>query len=388
MKTEDLLLAISQADAEFLEQSEMKKKRRKLRIFAYVAAAVFVLCASVMAYAMSQSNIKDVTVQQTMRGVIISRDGYSISIGGSADVTLQMDMPADAPSKVEKFYVPKLMQDWTAKEIITVGNESEDKKETYLIWENENGDSVIFRQIAAPGYAGQYAIDTVLMGYQAEYQTGVKTIGEYEVHTITVAPSKIEKDGMIADDEGRQKLYWSDGEYLFIMEVNYDMSEALLTEIFASIEQVDSIAEYQNLVPAEDVEIRQLPPISDLMFPTEIPEGWEQTSVSENPISEYNSYWKFASETEQRSVIEFTQTTDEEYYDSVLFLWAASVKNYTEESKTIGGICYTIFVSENQIQIIWQQDGYFFSLDNAGESLASADDLLAMAQSVKYPATS
>ena len=195
--------------------------------------------------------------------------------------------------------------------------------------------------------------------------------------------SKMEKDGMVAEDEGRQKLYWSDGEYIFIMEINYDMSDKLLAEIFASIEQVESLAPYQNLVPAEDVEIRELPPISELKFPTEIPEGWEQTRQSENPISEYNSYWKFASETEQRSVIEFTQTTDEEYYDSVLFLWAASVKNYTEESKMIGDICYTVFVSENQIQIIWQQDGYFFSLDNAGMNLATLDDLLAMAQSVE-----
>lgn len=383
MKTEDLLLAIGQADTEFLEQSERKTKRRKPHIFAYIAAAVCVLCASVAAYTMSQNNIQDVAVRQTMQGVIIQHDGYTVSVGGSADVTLKMQMPADAPSKVEKFYVPKLMQDWTAKEIITVEEKTEDKKETYLIWENANGDSVIFRQIAAPGYAGQYAIDTILLGYQTAYQTDVKTIGKTDVHTVTIAPSKIEKDGIVAQDEGRQKLYWSDGEYLFIMEVNYDMSEELIAEIFASIEQVDSIAPYQNLVPAGDVEIPELPPISDLMFPTKIPDGWEQTSVSENPISECASYWKFASEPEQMSVIVFTQSTDEEYHNSELILWATSVKNYTEESRIMDGICYTIFTSDNQIQILWQCDGYFFSIDNAGENLATLDDLLAMAQSVE-----
>ena len=383
MKTEDLLLALGQADQEFLEQSEPKKKRKTLHIFAYIAAAVFVLCTSVAAYALSQSNIKDVAVRQTMRGVIVNRDGYSVSIGGSADITLKMEMPANAPSKVEKFYAPTLMQDWTAKEIITVETGAEDKRETYLTWTNADGDSVIFRQIAAPGYEGQYAIDTVLLGYQAEYQTNVKTIGEYEVHTVTVKPSKMEKDGVVAEDEGRIKLYWSDDEYIFIMEINYNMSDELLAEIFASIEQVESLAPYQNLVPAGDVEIRELPPISVLMFPTKIPEGWEQTRQSENPISEYNSYWKLASETEQRSVIEFTQTTDEEYYDSVLFLWAASVKNYTEENKMMDDICYTVFVSENQVQIIWQQDGCCFSLDSAGPMHAGAHDLLAMAQSIQ-----
>ncbi len=386
MKPEDLLFAIGQAEPEYLEQSEPKPdKRKKLHILAYVAAAVIVLCSTVAAYNLSQSNIRDVSVRQVMKGVIVDRGDYAVSIGGHADVTLEMELPADAPSTVETYYVPKLMDHWKAREIITTQEDvpSEETSETYLTWEDSDGNTVIFRQIAAPGYVGQYAIDTVRLGYQSSYQTGVKTIGEYELHTVTVKPSKMEKDGIVAEDDGTIKLYWSDGAYLFIMEVNYDMSDKLLAEIFASIEQVESLAPYQNLVPAEDVEIRELPPISELKFPTEIPEGWEQTRQSENPISEYNSYWKFASETEQRSVIEFTQTTDEEYYDSVLFLWAASVKNYTEESKMIGDICYTVFVSKNQIQIIWQQDGYFFSLDNAGMNLASAEALLAMAQSVK-----
>jgi len=362
MKTEDLILSIGGVSPEFLEQSETvppKKRKTVLRI-AFLAAAVIALGVTVAAF--RRGHIFGMELKKTHNAVILKDDTFS----ASADIILDVKMADDAPSTLEEHYLPLLSsQGWENTMCST------NRFSSRIEWK-KGTNYVIFRQLAQPDYTGQYSIDTVDLGYDANYKSGEECICGVDVFTVTVEPSQT------PPDPGRRKHYWSDGRYVFILEVDYTMEKSIREAVFESIAQVN-IEEY--LIDASEAEsiAVECETVETPMRPTEIPQGWIEAGGGLQPDGSYTYYWHLASEGVPTSVMEFVQTKDVSYYDSVVIDWERRTDAFTKGMQD--GIC--IYTAQGQTQVLWKSGGYYFSLDSAGENPLSAQELLVLAKSVE-----
>lgn len=384
MKTEDLYRAIGNVDQKYLEQSEKteRKGRRTVVRIGLVAAAAAALCMTAMAFPAVRNFVFGTRVQQTHAAAVHVVNGEAAQAKGSADVWLEVELPAEAPAVVETCYVPMYpAEHWSAVEQkadpYRLG-----RNDTYLAWEDIGGAYVIFRQLAQPGYDGSYTIDTVDLGYDAACTTGTKTVSGLELQMLTVEPSAASGGEASGSDPGRVKYYWSDGSYLFIMEVSYGMDDALLAQIVGSIAEVDSVTPYQKFSAAQPEALSGKQTVETPMQPTAIPEGWVQSGGGVQPDGSYACYWNPSFEEATMTVLEFVQTKDSANYDGICNDWAGTAGEYSTERKTQNGIQFELFTAEDQTQVIWKAEDYCFSLSSVGPNCLDAEELLAAAASV------
>lgn len=251
MKAEDLYRAIGEVDAEFLEHSEKKVSRggRAVVRVGLLAAIVAALSLTAMAIPAVWNHIFGVQVEQKQIAAVMVDENSETIVNGYADVTLDMTLPQTAPLQVETVYVPLYpAENW--EPIVELRDDEaaeDDPTATYFGWDTQDGSYVIFRQLARRGYRGDYPVFAVNLGFHAAYSVGTRTLDGCEVQTITVEPSGMEQDGYAARDGGRKLLIWSDGAYIFSMEVNYDMDEELLQKVFQSIAPVERAEDYRRV---------------------------------------------------------------------------------------------------------------------------------------------
>ena len=363
MKAEDLLLSLGEVSPDFLEESEDISPGKKKSVFLIPLIAIF-LCTLFVAVvaAVGERHIFGIEVKQVFHS-FISSEG---SAPASADIYLNVKMVKSPPSFLEEHYLPVLpTEKW---EITRCGANRFSCTLTCKKGENY----FIYQQLAEPNYNGEYTIDTVNLGYDEQYETTESSIGGVDVFTVTVAPSQS------YPDPGRQKHYWSDGRYLFILEVNYSLPPSLLEEIFGSIVAVDIesyLREPENTV-TEPI-IRQ--EIETPMYPTSLPRDWGKETGGLQPDGSYTYLWHPLWEAQTMTVLEFNQTTDASYFKQTQLDWAQQMDafNFCEQDG------FLVYSDQNQIQLLWQKEGYFFSLDCAGENLLSVQELLSIAKSVQ-----
>ncbi len=362
MKTEDLILCLRDVSPKFLEESEKipcKKKNTFLRI-TLIAASLCVL--AIMSTAMGARHIFGIEIRQTRNAAILPEG----TVNASGDVYADIKLIKNAPSSLEEHYLPVLPQDqW----IITKCSANRFSS----IFTSENGtDHVTFQQLADPNYDGQSPLDDIDLGYDALYEIKEDSFCDISVLAVTVKPSQAH------GDPGRHKYYWSDGRYIFILEINYDMEPSVLEAVFDSIVPVE-IEQYWH-EPQETIS----PPVNKQeiespMYPTLLPHDWGKESGGLQPDGSYSYFWHPLWEVQTMTVLNFIQTMDESYYEDVKTDWITRTDpfSYREEA----GI--HIYEAQNQVQILWQKDTCFFSLDSAGENHLSVEELLAIAKSVQ-----
>ncbi len=384
MRAEDLYRAIGAADPAYLEHSEKRNpvKRGRLLRVGIAAAVIVVLCMSAMAVPAVRQLIFG--VQPTRIAAVYVENGAEVMSNASGDVRLDVQLPADAPGSIETYYVPLLpAQSWTPIVRTVTGSVPESSYSTYLGWEDGEGNYVLFQQLVQPGYQGDYTIDTVNLGFNGDYTTEKTVVADQEVQMIAVKPSSLEGEEIAGSDAGRRKLYWSDGSYIFIMEVNYDMKQSLLAQIFDSIAQTDSVEAYQQIVVEQAPDLGEPMTIETPMRPAELPEGWAEDRGGQQPDGSYAYYWRPEDETQaMTAVLEFTQTKDEVYYTTVVADWETTATEHTAETTTVTGWETTVYTAANEVQLLWREEGYIFSLVSSGPNHLSAEQLLKTAASV------
>lgn len=251
MNAEDLFRAIGQAENADLEHSEMQKQkhRKLLPRLGIIAAVIAVLCMTAMAIPSVRNLLFGVKVQQNKVAAVNVVNGDVIVDGTSAGVLLDVTIPEDAPKEIKTAYVPLFAAEhWKPiVEYRTEGIIYEVKPGNYLGWEDDRGNYALFNQLACPGYSGDHIVDYIDLGFNAAYEITALQLGDEKIQCITVKPSSIADNGVCANDAGRKKIFWSDGIYLFSMEVNFDLSDAMLDQLYESVTPVDNIDQYRKI---------------------------------------------------------------------------------------------------------------------------------------------
>lgn len=386
MNTEDLYRAIGQAEPADLEHSEMQKtsRRKVLPRVGLIAAMLAVLCTTAMAIPSVRNMLFGIKVQQNRVAAISVFDGVEMVAGGSAEVRLDVTLPEDAPATVETAYVPLFAaENWQPiAEQRTVGTPETAPISIDLGWEDGKGNYALFRQLACPGYTGDYTVECVDLGFNADYEIAALKLGNEEVQCITVQPSSVVGEGLSAKDDGRRKLFWSDGSYLFSMEVNFDMTDAMLQTLYESVTQVEDIEQYRTViyVPAPQLEIHE---VQKPYYPSALPEGWRLTEGGEQPDGSYLHLFNPDYEENTMSVLMLVQSCDTDYHRFVLMGWETEARAHTIKNITIGDAEATAFCAEEENELLWQTEDGTFQLSSEGPNCLTLEQLTQIALSLK-----
>ena len=234
----------------------------------------------------------------------------------------------------------------------------------------------MFRQVAWPDYAKGQTFDTVSTGFDAGYSITQTELGGYTVQRLMVEPSEKDENGVHAEHPGLQKLYWSDGFYLFSMEVNYSMEDARLAEILESIQPVSDATKY--VVTEEQAgsshEPRPSLILDRILFPETIPQGYEQSCGSRDGNGEYLFLW-LKEGPHQPTVLELSISM-EGRNNWIKKDWETLNRSYEKTERDVNGSPILCFESEWASQLLWQLDGADYTLCSVGPERFPVEELV------------
>ena len=373
----DLIAAIGAATEQDLDHSERLVTRRRRVSTRVLLAAALIALLSFTAYAAPAiyNALFGVETTQTFVSRIFVEEGKPADVHESAlNITLDVRMLPEAPSEIETFYVPMLpAKQWDPIPLqITEGSVVSFCTDVLLQWQNADGEYVKFEQTA--WLADEFGVfqDTMLTGFDASYSVSRTELGGYSVRRILVEPSEKEENGVYAADPGKQKLYWSDGLYIFSMEVNYSMSDARLAEILESLQPVPDASEYLVIEKVPAPEPKPIIKLSRILFPESLPEGYE--------LSWANRY--------KNGVCDFLWRKEGDYLPTVLNLtvngrndwfkeeWETLAKSYEQTEREVNGISVQCYQDNWEAQLLWLYDGTAYSILSKGPGRLSVEELL------------
>lgn len=384
----DLISAIGAVGEQTLEHSERSVSgRRRVAVKLLCAAAVIaLLTTTVLAAPAIRNALFGVKTKNIVISGIIMQQGELSDLSESyMDVSLELQMLPEAPETVETYYAPTLPAEQWEPIPLTVneGAELSFAQDTLLQWENENGEYLLFRQAAHPGYTGDCSWDSVCTGFDAEYSVSQLELGGCCVQRIVVEPSAKEHDGLCKEHPGLQKLYWSDGLYIFSMEVNYAMPDEELATIFESIQPVADALEYVEIEykPVSSVRPTTSLHLERVLLPETLPEGYGLTVGYKNPDGGFGFSWdKFEGDIWRADLYLAIETQG--VNDDSRYIWETHyILNENEGpqetmERDVNGIIVTCYQNDFRAQIFWSFDGADYSLKSFGYERFSAEELL------------
>ena len=377
----DLIAAIGAARDEDLEHSERlvsRKHRVKIRIL-MAAAIIALLSFTAFAAPAIWNALFGVTAEEFRVSRIFVEKGQPIDVRESSlNISLDVQMSEDAPSRLATCYVPMLPAEQMEPIPLTVmkGAVVNFRTDSLLQWKNEDGEYVLFRQVAWPDYAKGQTFDTVSTGFDADYSITQTELGGYIVQRLVVEPSEKDENGVHAEHPGLQKLYWSDGFYLFSMEVNYSMEDARLEEILKSIQPVSDATKY---VVTEEQATSSPEPRSSLildriLFPETIPQGYVQSCGSRDGNGEYLFLW-LKEGPHQPTVLELSISM-EGRNSWIKKDWETLNRSYEKAERDVNGSPVICYESDWASQLLWQFDGADYTLCSVGPERFPVEELV------------
>ncbi len=379
----DLIAAIGAASDEDLEHSEriVTRRRRVSTRVLLAAALIALLTGTVFAAPAIYHALFGVKTTPYKISRIFVEEGKPADVRESSlDVSLEVQMSPDAPSVIETCYVPMLPAEQWEPIPLTVnrGSVLSFRKDYLLQWQSAEGEYVIFQQFARPDLTAGVAFYSVCTGFDASYSVSPVELGGYTVQRIVVEPSEKEENGVHAAHPGLQKLYWSDGLYIFVMEVNYSMSDARLAEILESIQPVADPADYVVIEEAPVTEKDTMPSLQSdrLLFPASLPQGYVQADGRRYEDGECFFLW-LKEGVHQPTVLEWSVSpAGKGRNDWYRKDWETHAKTYKKSEREVNGTQVLCYESDWQAQLLWQLDGADYTICSVGPGRLTVEELL------------
>ena len=386
----DLISAIGEAvKQEDLEHSErLVTHRRRVSTRVLLAAALIALL-SFTAYAAPAiyNALFGVKTTQSAVSRIFVEKGKPADVHESAlDITLEVRMLPEAPSEIETFWAPMLpAKQWDPIPLQkTEGSVVNFDLGVLLQWQNADGEYVKFEQTAWPADPYGHFPDTLLTGFDASYSVSQTELGGYPVQRIVVEPSEKEENGVRAVHPGLQKLYWSDGLYIFSMEVNYSMSDARLAEILESLRPVPDASKYLVIeeVPVPETEPRPSLDLDRILFPDSLPEGYVQSYGRRYGDGECFFLWQKKG-VSQPMALELT-IAPEGRNDWIRKDWETQAKPCEMTEQEVNGTFVLCFQDSWTAQLLWQLDGADYTVCSTGPERLTVEELLEILEGMTF----
>ena len=183
-------------------------------------------------------------------------------------------------------------------------------------------------------------------------------------------------DGVHAEDPGLQKLYWSDGFYLFSMEVNYAMPDETLAAILSSIQPVENVYDYA-VIEHKSVQVTPEPSLrlDRVLFPAALPEGFVYKIGVRQPNGEYLFLWDDETKKDELCSLELSNGPDGRNEDHRMIWETLYIPDETVELE-IDGIKVIGYQNDFRAQLLWRFDDTDYTLKSCGHARLSMDELV------------
>lgn len=242
MTNHDLYRAIGEADESFLlacEQPTVRRISKRFGIIAAVMALILTACAPAAIHAFSA--LKEGSVNR------LETYGYYELEPSVYEIWVDIDIAQDAPTSIETIYIPAVMKNY--------GSELTYEKYEWAVSFRHNNPNdgpeefIGFHQVAYPSYArtgeafvlGEFHADS-----DTEPQVTMKSFGDITIlDIIHESPSWSSEAG--AQYVAQRTVYWSDGYYLFLMNLPASWNDGQIEEMVASLTTVEDLSEFRVL---------------------------------------------------------------------------------------------------------------------------------------------
>ena len=396
MTNEQLFQALAGVRLEYLDHSEgfvhVRKKAAPRMIL--IAAVVASLIGTALAVPYIRNYLKDLYGRTYLEsGTITDLQGDTHVLTGMLDVYVALDLNPDRPQAIEEAYVPMyFVENWHPIQVdvpVYQAGWGENSTSNSLGWISENGQHVSFYQTVVneriAGDCPEYEIDSVRTGYNDAIRVEQVTIGDYDLYRVAVPPSSVTVDGKNHTDDGMRKYYWSDGRYLFWLELSWDADESLVELALSSMKEVEDISDYQHIEYYEpDPEIWEWKePGNIMLYPTWLPEGWRRNWAGCDGNGYYNFNWDHQDEgSEMTSNLELNQMDPGKYH--WMLYWENGTWEGTRQNLTIGAWNVTMYYSESRIHAGWIAGDHQYVLEMDGKERISMEDFIWILENMEF----
>lgn len=250
MNQEKLFEAIGQLEDSLLAGAEdMGRRHRrmgwKVMLVAAVVAGLAVTAAAspVIRNALLGGKVEsDDTLWLTPTDPV---DGSSFEVAEHY-ITLEVELDADAPKTVETFHLPKIPEGMEQLAGHILGDPI--RSVTQFWWISKGtGEDIHFMQKAGGSIRKEDLQESVSTLYGTVPKAQMRTFAGVEGYLIDVKPVG---DGL----NGDRIFFWSDGQYLFRLEMPYEYSDAQLEVMVASVQPVEDITPYLVTMGQQELE--------------------------------------------------------------------------------------------------------------------------------------
>lgn len=249
MKKEKLFEAIGQLDESLLSGADMQKPHRrvgwKVMLVAAVVAGMAVTAVASPTIRSALFGGKVETDDRTWFSATDPSDGSSYAMN-SHEITLSVEMDEDAPESIQIYHIPQIPEGFTQIKGHLHGYDAPNALAQFW-WILEGTDEdIFFSQVAGGSVTPQDLTEIVATVPGDKVQAEMCTIAEIRGYLIDVRP--------IGDGIGGDRIFfWSDGQYLFRLEVPYEYTDTQLEALVASVQPVEDIVPYLSTMTQQEI---------------------------------------------------------------------------------------------------------------------------------------
>lgn len=239
MKNEKLFEAIGALDDGMLTDAEGTTMTRSRHIgwkAALIAAVVAGLAVTAMAAPRIYNALKGGTAETddiVWMSATNPADGSSYEMKYHT-ITLEVDFQEDAPKSIDSYYIASDIPDEFTQ---FLGDVMKDEVCTQFGWIVEGTD----RDICFYQWAGGSVTPEIL---KVEVSTDPNTLPKHGLKSIAGIQGYLVEQPTMGDNYGEREFYWSDGVYLFCLQVPCDYTDAQLEAMIAAVQPVEEITPY------------------------------------------------------------------------------------------------------------------------------------------------
>ena len=399
MTNEALFRALAGVEPELIEESDsFAVRRRTIPKLALIAAIAAALSGTVLAAGMIRNYLTALEQRLSNQpGIVEDFRGTVTAAGGWLSVELTADVNPDHPDWIEQSYLPMyFVEHWAGEPVYLPQSQQtaewkEKRPNIDVTWKGPAGEYAVYRQEIIPlrDDSGVWPYDEIPIGYNETVESGTRSFGAYPVFWVEVPPSCLETEGGTLSHPGYRRYFWSDGDYVFSLELSYDAPEDLVEQALDTMTAVENPDQYREVLPAETEPLPTQPEmpgnqnaILPVWVPTELPEGWN-LALGRVLSSGYAQFeWRCQPEGSSLwSVLTLEQGAPGDFQRMILEHETTTQKTEKLEL-SVSGITVVVYSRESVFQAYWTDGEADYELSHRGMNGLSLERFLEILQSI------